>query len=107
MTLSPGNFSSIQTGSESKILTVLVVIFLLAFFEGIYSILINLRAFLRTIYNLFDFTRPLGVLHQKKIVFWLAVNHRYHIWKCMRRAGFVSNGFQLSLACSLFIFGRI
>ena len=25
----------------------------------------------------------------------------------MRRAGFASNGFQLSLACSLFIFGRI
>ena len=25
----------------------------------------------------------------------------------MRRAGFASNGFQLSLVCSLFIFGRI
>ena len=35
-----------------------------------------------------------------------AVNHRYYIWKCTDEASrpFASNGFQLSLACSLCIF---
>ena len=66
MTLSPGNFSSIQTGSESKILKVLVVIFFLAFFEGIYSILINLRAFLRTIYHRFRFYATIGGFSSKE-----------------------------------------
>ena len=57
----------------------------------------------------FDFTRPLGVFHQKKIVFRLpSIIDTIYGNLCLRRAVFASNGFQLSLACSsLFIFGRI
>ena len=55
----------------------------------------------------FSILRANGGFSSKETCVLAAVNHRYHIWKCMRRAGFVSNGFQLSLACSLFIFRRI
>ena len=53
------------------------------------------------------FYATIGDFSSKENCFSAAINHRYHIWKCMRPAGFASNGFQLSLACSLFIFGRI
>ena len=58
-------------------------------------------------YHRFQFYATIGGFSSEENRVSAAVNHRYHIWKCMRRAGSVSNGFQLSLACSLFIFGRI
>ena len=62
---------------------------------------------LATFYHRFQFYATIGGFSSEENCVSAAVNHRYHIWKCMRRAGFASNGFQLSLACSLFIFGRI
>ena len=58
-------------------------------------------------YHRFRFSATIGGFSSKENCVLAAVNHRYHIWKCVRRVVFVSNGFQLSLACSLFIFGRI
>ena len=58
-------------------------------------------------YHRFRFYATIGGFSSKENCLSAAVNHRYHIRKCMRRAGFASNGFQLSLVCSLFIFGRI
>ena len=58
-------------------------------------------------YHRFRFYATIGGFSSKENCVSAAVNHRYHIWKCMRRADFASNGFQLSLAWSLFIFGRI
>ena len=58
-------------------------------------------------YHRFRFYATIGGFSSKENCVSAAVNRRYHIWKCIRRAGFASNGFQLSLAWSLFIFGRI
>ena len=57
-------------------------------------------------YHRFRFYATIGGFSSKENCVSAAVNHRYHIRKCMRRAGSVSNGFQLSLACSLFIYFR-
>ena len=63
---------------------------------------------LTTCYHRFRFYATIGGFSSKENCVSAAVNHRYHNGNlCMRRAGFASNGFQLSLACSLFIFGRI
>ena len=58
-------------------------------------------------YHRFRFYATIGGFSSKENCVSAAVNHRYHLWKCMSRAGFASNGFQVLLACSLFIFGRI
>ena len=60
------------------------------------------------LYHRFRFYATFGGFHQKKIVFRLpSVIDTIYGNLCMRRAGFASNGFQLSRACSLYIFGRI
>ena len=48
----------------------------------------------KSLYHRFQFYATIGGLSSEENHVSAAVNHRYHIWKCMGRAGSASNGFQ-------------